>query len=238
MKVKEIYQILDQISPFELQESWDNSSLQVGSLEEEISQIVLSIDLDFEMIEKYPKNTLFILHHPLIFGKISSFDFNKFPQNLIKKLILKSQSVISIHTNFDKTHLNRYVFEEVLGFKGECKEFVCKAEVNLNLKELKEILIKAFGKDLRVINPKEKISSIALTTGSGGSLIDNIESDCFLTGDIKYHDAMKAKLLGLMVVDIKHFQSEKYFAQSLAKELKNLKIPIIISHSKDPFDKL
>ena len=26
------------------------------------------------------------------------------------------------------------------------------------------------------------------------SLIDEVQADCFITGDIKYHDAMEAKL--------------------------------------------
>ena len=238
MKLKDILEILNQISPFELQESWDNSGLQVGSLNDEIKRAVLSIDIDLEMVKSNPKNTLFILHHPIIFGGLKSFDFNLYPQNLIKELILKEQSVIAMHTNFDKTHLNRYVFEKVLGFSGECEDFICKGKVNLSLGELKERLFSAFGEDLRVINPKSQISSIALTTGSGGSLIDKIDTDCFLTGDIKYHDAIKAQELGLMVVDIGHFESERYFSQVLGEQLKSLAISVIISQSKNPFSKL
>jgi dinuclear metal center YbgI/SA1388 family protein len=238
MRLRDIFQTLNQISPFELQESWDNSGLQVGSFDDEIERIILSIDIDSKMIETNPSNTLFILHHPLIFGGLKSFNFDSFPQNLIKELILKKQSVVAMHTNFDKTHLNRYVFEKVLGFSGECEEFICKAEVNLSLDELKERLFSAFGEDLRVVNPKEKIKSIALTTGSGGSLIDRVEADCFLTGDIKYHDAMKAKELGLMMVDIGHFESERYFSRVLGEELKSLGISAIISQSKNPFSKL
>ena len=238
MRLREIYTILDQISPFELQESWDNSGLQVGSFDDDIEQVVLSIDIDLKMIEQYPSNTLFVLHHPLIFGGLKSFNFDLFPQNLIKELILKGSSVVAMHTNFDKTHLNKYVFERVLGFKGEIDGFIAQAEVDLTLKELKSILLKAFGEDLRLINPKDKINSIALTTGSGGSLIDEVRAECFLTGDIKYHDAIKAEAIGLMMVDIGHFQSERYFAQALEGELKSLDISVIISQSKNPFSKL
>jgi dinuclear metal center YbgI/SA1388 family protein len=235
MKLSEILSFLEQISPFELRESWDSPVLQVGSKSSEVERIVVSIDIDLEMVESYPKNTLFLLHHPLIFGGLKSFDFDTYPSNLIKELILRGSFLIAMHTNFDKTHLNRYVLEEVLGLKGECRDFICQAEVDWTLEQMREILEVAFGKNLRVVNLKERVKSIALTTGAGASLIDEVRADCFLTGDIKYHDAMKAKSLNLMMVDIGHYQSERYFAKAMARELKSLDISVIISQSKNPF---
>jgi dinuclear metal center YbgI/SA1388 family protein len=235
VKLGDVYKILDEISPFELQESWDNSGVQIGSLKTEIERIVLSIDIDFNMIESYPPKTLFILHHPLIFGKLSNLCFDNYPAGLIEKIIHRGQSVIAMHTNFDKTHLNRYVFEEILKFKGECKEFVCKTEGNWSLNELRVLLKRAFGEDLRVVNPKDRVDSIALTTGSGASLMESIDAECFLTGDIKYHDAMRAKAIDLMIVDIGHFQSEKFFAELLGRDLESLPISVIISQSQNPF---
>ena len=46
LKLLEIYEFLNELSPFELQESWDNSGLLIGDFEEEISTVVLSIDVD------------------------------------------------------------------------------------------------------------------------------------------------------------------------------------------------
>jgi putative NIF3 family GTP cyclohydrolase 1 type 2 len=88
---------------------------------------------------------------------------------------------------------------------------------------------------LKVVGKKDKITSIALTTGAGASLIGEIEADCFLTGDIKYHDAMKALSQDLMMVDIGHYESEKFFAEILSHELKVLPILAIIANSKNPF---
>ena len=237
MKLQEIYDFLDKVSPFELQEKWDNSGLIVGDMSREVSQIVVALDIDEEMIESTKEDTLFVVHHPLIFGKMTQLDFSKYPSNLLEKMILKKQSLIALHTNFDQTHLNRYVFEKVLGFKLESqKPFVCTAKGKWNYKALLTLLKEKLNlPTLKVIGKKEIINSIALTTGAGASLMDEVEADCFLTGDIKYHDAMKAMSEDLMMVDIGHYESEKFFADILMDELKVLPILAIIANSKNPF---
>lgn len=237
MKLQEIYEHLDKVSPFELQEKWDNSGLIVGDMSREVSQIVVSLDIDCDMIEEAKEGTLFVLHHPLIFAKITSLDFSKYPSNLMEKMILKKQSCIAVHTNFDQTHMNSYVFEKVLGFKLESQEpFICRAKGEWNYKELLSLIKEKLNlPTLKVVGKKEKIRSIAMTTGAGASLMDEVEADCFLTGDIKYHDAMKAMSENLMMIDIGHYESEKFFAEILMDELKVLPILAIIANSKNPF---
>ena len=237
MKLQEIYNFLDKISPFELQEKWDNSGLVVGDMSREISEVVLALDVDDEMIERTKEGTLFIVHHPLIFGRLTQLDFAKYPSNLIEKMILKKQSLIAMHTNFDQTHLNKYVFEKILGFTLESQNaFLCTTKGEWNYKELLALIKEKLNlPTLKVIGKKENIRSIALTTGAGASLIDEVEADCFLTGDIKYHDAMKAMSENLMMIDIGHYESERFFAEILAEELKVLPLLAIISNSKNPF---
>ena len=237
MLLKEIYTHLDKISPFELQEKWDNSGLIVGDLNREVSQIVVSLDIDFSMIEEAKEGTLFVVHHPLIFGKLTQLDFAKYPSNLMEKMILKRQSCIALHTNFDQTHLNKYVFTKILGFTLESQNaFLCTTKGSWNHKALLSLIKEKLElPTLRVVGKKEHIKSIALCTGAGASLMDEVEADCFLTGDIKYHDAMKAMSEDLMMIDIGHYESEKFFAQILLEELKVLPILAIIANSKNPF---
>jgi dinuclear metal center YbgI/SA1388 family protein len=237
MLLQEIYNHLNKISPFELQEKWDNSGLIVGDMEREVSQIVVSLDIDFALIEEAKEGTLFVVHHPLIFGKLTQLDFAKYPSNLMEKMILKKQSCIALHTNFDQTHLNRYVFEKVLGFKMEDQNvFLCTAKGEWSYKALLSLIKEKLNlPTLKVVGKKETITSIALCTGSGASLMDEVKADCFLTGDIKYHDAMKAMSEDLMMIDIGHYESEKFFAEILADELKVLPILAIIANSKNPF---
>ncbi|WP_201351814.1 Nif3-like dinuclear metal center hexameric protein [Hydrogenimonas urashimensis] len=237
MTIAEIYERLDELSPFELQESWDNSGLLLGERGQEAARIVLSVDIDEGMIEEAEENTLFILHHPLIFSGLKRLLWNEYPANLLRKMVRKNHAMIAMHTNFDQTHLNRYVFEEVLGFDvAYCEGFVCVTEGEWRsdalLKRIKERL--GLGQ-MRIVGNKKSVRRVAMTTGAGAGLMDTLDADLFLTGDIKFHDAMKALSKGLMMADIGHFESEKYFAEALAPYLKNLPIPVIIAQSINPF---
>jgi len=237
MKLQEIYDFLDTISPFELQEKWDNSGILIGQATREISTVVLSLDIDEELLLSHDEGVLFIVHHPLIFSGLTALDFDKYPANLIEIMIKKNQSLIAMHTNFDQTHLNKYVFEKVLGFETTAQEgFVCRSDAAWDTQELLTHLKEKLNlPTLKVVAAKEFIQSISMTTGAGASLMDSITSDCFLTGDIKYHDAMKAKSQNLMLVEIGHYESEKFFAEVLADELKLLPLLAIITNSKNPF---
>ncbi|MBN2826308.1 MAG: Nif3-like dinuclear metal center hexameric protein [Campylobacterales bacterium] len=237
MKLQEIYDHLDKVSPFELQEKWDNSGILIGDRESEISKVVLSIDLDEELLRNSDEGVLFIVHHPLIFSGLKSLDFATYPAKLIKIMIERKQSLIAMHTNFDKTHLNRYVFEEILDFSVDYfEDFICTTQKVWQFNDLiRHLKSRLDLEQVKVVNPKDEISSIALTTGSGASMMDRVEADCYLTGDIKYHDAIKAKEQNLMMIDIGHYESEKFFGEVLKGELENLPLLAIISNSKNPF---
>ena len=237
MKLSDIYSRLDELSAFDLQEPWDNSGILVGEPDREISRIVLSIDIDEELLNEVEEGSLIITHHPLIFDGLKQLRLDRYPAKLLNTMIKKDISNIAMHTNFDQTHLNVYVAEEVLGEKIVTQEgFVAYLDVHGSFDAFAEKVAGKFHLGcLKTVKCSETLNRVALTTGSGASLIDMIEADCFLTGDIKYHDAMKAKTLGLNMIDIGHFESERYFGEVLSGYLKNLGLTVIISSSKNPF---
>jgi len=237
MKILEIYDYLNKLSPFDMQESWDNSGLLVGSFEDDISQIALSIDVDEKLIDSLEENTLLITHHPIIFGGLKQLEFSKYPANLIQKMIKKNISNIAMHTNFDQTHLNEYVATEVLGYKIKEKDgFVAYLDVDENFDVFVQKVSTAFGlKCVRTVKCTDRVKKVALTTGSGCSLMRSLNADCFLTGDVKYHDAMEAKSLKMSLIDIGHYESECFFGEILQKHLKILGLKVIIASSENPF---
>jgi dinuclear metal center YbgI/SA1388 family protein len=237
MKISQIYEILNELSPFELQEEWDNSGLLVGSFEEDVKKVVLSIDIDEELIDSLEEGTLLITHHPIIFSGLKQFEFSKYPSNLLLKMIQKNISNIAMHTNFDKTHLNDFVAKEILGYEIVKKDdFVVYFDVDEDFDKFAKKVSSVFGLlHTKCVKSSNRVKRVALTTGSGASLLKNIDADCFLTGDIKYHDAMEAKSINISLIDIGHFESECFFAQILSTHLKNLGLEAIISSSKNPF---
>ena len=104
MKLEEIYNLLDNLSPFSFQEKWDNAGLLVGSLDDEIENVYISIDLDEELVLNVKENSLIITHHPLIFTGLKKINYDTYSSKLLRELIKKNISLISMHTNIDKSH--------------------------------------------------------------------------------------------------------------------------------------
>ncbi len=241
MKIKDIYDYLDLISPFELQEKWDNSGLIVGSFDDEFNKIYISIDLDEELVDEIDENSLVITHHPLIFSPLKRVNFDSYSTKILRKLIQKNISLISMHTNIDKTHLNKYVGKDILGLEiEETDEFISYANVNSSFDEFYKTIASNLGlEELKYVKCSDEVKKVALVTGAGMSLISEVKADCFLTGDIKYHDAMEAKSRGISLIDIRHYESEHHFSSLLLglieDYLKINKLKAIISDSKNPF---
>ncbi len=238
MTVGEIYTHLDAISPFDTQASWDNSGLIVGSLDTNVAKVVLSIDIDDALLDEVEEGTLIITHHPLIFSGIKSMDFATYPSKYLAKMIEKKISNIAMHTNFDLSHLNRYVVEEVLQEEIVAEgDYLLYFDVETTMDAYSKSIAKSFGLSVlkAVVAHERSIKRVALCTGAGASMIADVKADLFLTGDIKYHDAMQAKALGLNMIDIGHFESERFFGEILAPYLKNLGLTVIISSSNNPF---
>jgi dinuclear metal center YbgI/SA1388 family protein len=242
MLVADIYAFLDSVSPFDLQEKWDNSGLLVGNMNDEVNKVYISIDLDEHMIDSCESNSLIITHHPLIFSPLRSVNYDSYSTKLLKKLIQKNLVLICMHTNIDKTHLNRYVAITVLGLDViDSEDYVCYAKVNKDFDEFsKEVSSKLGLEYIKRVKCSDFIKKVALVTGAGMSLINEVDADCFLTGDIKYHDAMEAKSRGISLIDIRHYESEQHFSPlmlGLVKEyLKKNDLQAIISASKNPFE--
>lgn len=242
MLIKDIYQFLDSLSPFELQEKWDNSGLIVGNMDDQFENLYISLDLDLDIIKDIKPNSLIITHHPLIFSPLKKVNNISYSEKLLKLLIKNDIYIISMHTNIDKTHLNNYVGSEILNLPFEkSSDFILTAKVNMSFDDIINLIKNKLNiKILKCLKTKDTIKSISLTTGSGMSLIDYVKSDLYLTGDIKYHDAMEAKARGISLIDIGHYESEIHFCDILHRELepylKINKINAIIPNLNNPFD--
>lgn len=104
----------------------------------------------------------------------------------------------------------------------------------------REISPKLRAPSTRVVQLKTEIQKIACVPGSGASFIEAAAQagcDCLVTGDIKHHDALQAKALGISIIDVTHVATERASVGMMADALKNLNVEIVRSEIEtNPFD--
>ncbi|MDA3882603.1 MAG: Nif3-like dinuclear metal center hexameric protein [Bacteroidales bacterium] len=103
MKIKELHSVFQEFAPFSLQESYDNSGLQIGDFDDEISAILCTIDITEEVIEEAHELGVdcIISHHPLIFKKLSRISSAHFVERCVRKAIQYNIAIYCVHTNID-----------------------------------------------------------------------------------------------------------------------------------------
>lgn len=257
MKLSVIEKLLDDKLKKVTAEPWDNCGLLIGNRNHEIKGILLALELTQEILKEAKMNhcDLIITHHPVIFGGVQQI--LKDEQKLIYHAIKNDIAVYSAHTNFDmiKDGLNDYVCS-LLGARnisvlpedetGIIRLFdIDKSSASEFSRFLME---KLQVQDIRLIGSAHKdIKRVGLVTGSGVSYAKTAfenGADLFITGDIKYHEAMDYAQNRQVLIDAGHFGTEKhfkdamlYFIESHIKELSGLKI-IKSQMEMDPFNNL
>jgi len=69
VRIQELYDLIDSVAPFRLQESYDNAGLIVGSMDDEVRGVLLCLDVTHETVEEASRMgaNLIVSHHPPIF---------------------------------------------------------------------------------------------------------------------------------------------------------------------------
>jgi dinuclear metal center YbgI/SA1388 family protein len=239
--VKDVIDILEEMAPSRYAEDWDNPGLQVGLLTQGVHKIMVSLDPTRDAVKRAIKSQaqLLLTHHPLIYRPLRRLDRSCYPGDVITEALAHDISVVSAHTNLDvaKGGMNDMLAEFLgleqpailqnldekegqeagLGRIGRLAEPVSLATL------INQLKIK-FGLDtVKVQGDTDRtIRRIAVVGGSGGSLAGIAAqqgADALITGDIGHHHALDARGLGLALIDIGHFHSEKKALSLLASKL-------------------
>ncbi|MDW7675665.1 MAG: Nif3-like dinuclear metal center hexameric protein, partial [Bacillota bacterium] len=93
------------IAPKRLAADWDNVGLQLGSFNNDITKVLLTIDINQQVIAEAIEADaqLIITHHPLIFQPLKQLRSDLPQGNLIYNLINGGINVYAAHTNWDST---------------------------------------------------------------------------------------------------------------------------------------
>lgn len=103
MQVKDIAQVLEAFAPLKYQESYDNCGLQVGDMQQEVTGILLSLDVTETIIDEAISRgcNMIVAHHPLIFSGIKSIAGRTYIERVLQKAIKNDIAIYAAHTNMD-----------------------------------------------------------------------------------------------------------------------------------------
>lgn len=199
MKCRQIIDMLEQLAPQYLAESWDNCGLSYGNTEMNVDKILVALEPTREVINQAidMKADMIITHHPMIFSPIKTLDCDKVIGRKITDLAKNDIVSYSMHTNMDVAVMAS-VAADKLGLKGVTRLEVTIANVldedlsvhkdaataiglgsvgdldnGVSLEQCSELVKNSFGIDrLRVVGDlKHNIKRIAILPGSGKSYI-------------------------------------------------------------------
>lgn len=155
MKIREITNAIEQLAPLPLQESFDNSGVQVGDINNEAKAALLCIDVTEEVIDEAIALgcNLVISHHPLAFRPFKSLTGKSYIERCVMKACKNDIVVYAAHTNLDnaKNGINAYLASK------------------LNLEQV------------RILSPQQK-ALLKLVTFVPTDHLDNVRSALFNAG--------------------------------------------------------
>ena len=258
MKADKLQAIIEEFAPLSLQEPWDNSGYQVKLKNVNISRVLVAMEITERVIDEAIDKRIdaIVTHHPMLFSPVKCVDDNNFIGNYMVKLIKNGINVYSSHTPFDKTaggnndYLAKLLHLCDIGLMESDESGFCRVgtvDGECTIGEYIEQISKWLKIDKSFMsfsgNLDEEVKKVGLCTGAGADFLELAVSegcDLFITGDVKYHTAQTAKELGLNLLDIGHYGSEKIFVENMASYLRaNSSLEIIEStENLNPFVKL
>lgn len=226
MTVKDIYDYLNLIAPFDTAEDWDNCGLTVGSFNKEVKKIYIALDVTNDALEDAVSfgADLVITHHPMIFNPVSQI----LCDSIVYKAVASGMSFIGSHTCLDKADggVNHCLADKV-GIKNlktsENDEFLKFGEIEpCTAEEFARKIKSSLGGAVSFTDAGKTIKTVALCSGSGGDLVaeaKNIGADAFLTGEAKHHEYLLSKDSGISMFVAGHFETENVVCEYLFNSL-------------------
>ncbi|MCH5321344.1 MAG: Nif3-like dinuclear metal center hexameric protein [Eubacterium sp.] len=227
--VKNIYDYINTIAPFDTQEEWDNSGFLLGEFRKEVKTVVLSLDGTKEAVAfaKSVNADLLITHHPIIFNGLKEIK----KDSAVYELINSDIAVISVHTPYDKA---KGGINDTLAGMLELENTETLPNGYLVVGDLKqEMSIDDFAefvaqsldsRGLRFTDTDKLIKRVCVGGGACAEYMwDAFENaDCFVTGDLKYHDMLDAREAGFAVISAGHFETENLPFLKIKERLEKL----------------
>jgi GTP cyclohydrolase I len=241
--LKDIIRLLDEIAPFSAAEDWDNPGLQAGFPSDEIKKTLISLDPTIDALKKAKdvNAQLLLTHHPLIFNRLSNINSEAYPGDVISEALRSRISIVAAHTNLDVAKdgindilagmMNLQDLRPLIRNPDSCDALDGMGRIGdlpetMSLSAIAGILMDALGlRGAMVLGaPDKTVKKVAILGGAGGEEVSRAYeqgADLYITGDIRHHEALTARRLGLALIDGGHFHLEKAAMNLFANQLKD-----------------
>lgn len=230
--VKQIYDHISSIAPYDTQMSWDNSGLNVGDPDAEVSTALMALDMTNAVIDHAQSigAQLIITHHPSIFYSMKNVTSELSSYRLIRAGI----SAISAHTNLDAANggVNDVLCDALdlssvvpLCVEGEA---VPMGRMGTLPSSMSASALAEYVRDrinagkVSFVGCDKEISRVAVIGGSGGEYYDVCKAagaDALITGEAKHHQYLGAADSGISLVVAGHYETERPVVPALKEKL-------------------
>ena len=230
--VQNVFEYLCTLAPLDLQMDFDNSGFLVGRQEQELSTVLLALDITDAVIDEAidAGAQLIISHHPLIWAPLKSVTDTGEGKKVLK-LAENHIAAICMHTNLDIAEggVNDVLMQRLGGeVEGPLDKDGCGRVGTLaHAMPLSDFLSRCkatlSANGLRYCDSGHSVYRLAVMGGSGADAIEDAVSagcDTYVTSDIKYHQFQVAYELGLNLIDADHFCTENPVIPILAERLR------------------
>lgn len=237
VKQAEIIDFLNKVAPPQLAESYDNVGLLLGESQKDVHKVLVTLDVD-ELVIQEAKTLgveMILSHHPLIFTPLRRITGEDGVSRTIMTLLKHDISLISVHTNFDsvKSGLGDAFLDKLAdtvhrtsldGDEENGIGRIADMEEPITFEELLKNIKQALGiRSLRYVGDEKKIiRKIAVVNGGGAEYVyaaNEQGADCFVSGDIKYHQARFAFENDIALVEVPHYNAEIMFCRMMKEML-------------------
>lgn len=228
MTVKDIYEFLNTLFPFDTACDFDNSGLLIGDPDNVIDNVLITLDCTQKAVKEAVDNNckLIITHHPVIFEPLKTV----LADSIVYKLIKHGISVVSAHTNLDiaKDGVSECLCKainlcNIASFTASDGFIIKKGEHSpISAADFAEEISKALGGKVKYTDSGRKIQKVLVCSGSGGDFITDAENggfDALVTADIKHHRFIEAANSGICLFDAGHFETEDVIIEPLKAKL-------------------
>jgi dinuclear metal center YbgI/SA1388 family protein len=104
MRVRDIVAAIDELAPFDLAEDWDHVGLQVGTPDDDVEGVLVTLEADEAALDEAARRDcgVVLAHHPLIFKPLARLTDDDAHARVALRAARERIAVVVCHTNLDK----------------------------------------------------------------------------------------------------------------------------------------